>query len=112
MSYRVTELDKTYVVKQDSDIQYFIYETETEVGTKYIMERSNSSTWSEDVRGTEVVNILDDGNGISIHMEKGKLKDMDYAQQRELQILLGFIQKISSVDSHVEILLWEDPIVL
>ena len=60
----------------------------------------------------KVVNILDDGNGISIHMEKGKLKAMDYSQQRELQILLGFIQKISSVDHPVEILLWEDPIVL
>lgn len=93
-----------YLVRKGSDIEYFISVQDTDKGTLYILKRSYSKTWSENAQGVVVVSIVDNGNCIAITMETGKFKSMDYAQQRELQILLTFIQDNSNLDDKVSIL--------
>lgn len=92
--------EEVYYVRRGDETEYLIKVYLSGAGKIYRMTRSNCSCWTDEFKGTRVVTIIDSGNDISIKMETGKLKSMDYSQQRELQILLTFIQsKDTQLDS-------------
>jgi hypothetical protein len=56
----------------------------------YELFRSNAYHWSCDAQGGLCLSIVDNGNGIVIN---GLEKELDYARQHELRLLLTFIEK-------------------
>jgi hypothetical protein len=75
--------------------EYTIKTKETEAGTMYSMEYSNSSEWSDEIRGVNVFNMLNTGNGFKWVDTLPNLS-FDYAQMYELQVFLRFIQDIEA----------------
>jgi predicted dithiol-disulfide oxidoreductase (DUF899 family) len=75
--------------------EYTIKIKETESGTMYSMEYSNSSEWSDEIRGVNVFNMLNTGNGFKWVDTLPNLS-FDYAQMYELQVFLRFIQDIEA----------------
>lgn len=79
---------------------------------EYSLIRTHEEIWSSDIRGEEVLKIIDTGDGY-IFPKKMYSKDVDYAIFAELFILMNFINKtgftpiytgtIEKVDKIVEI---------
>lgn len=73
------------------DVHDYNYSEErTENGVVHILFRSNGEHWSSHVRETEVLSILDTGNGFVFNHGKPK-KEMDYSDAFELSIILKII---------------------
>jgi len=88
-----------YLVEQNKDYVYVIVVDDN----TYTLKRTHSGTWTEQAKGVAVITIVDDGDGITIKFDKAKPSKMDYAKQRELQLLLTFIQLHSPVDDSLTI---------
>jgi len=60
-------------------------------------------TWSEHVRGKEVVKLKDHGNGVNINFKSGtKIKiKLDYAEVEELSALLKFYNEDSGCNQFI-----------
>jgi len=61
----------------------------TDEGTLYTMYYSRNHYWNEDLRGEQIMSILDDGDGYTVNPKFGK--NMDYAEMAELFAMLSFI---------------------
>jgi hypothetical protein len=74
-----------------NDVHDYDYSEErTEKGVIHILFRSNGEHWSSHVRETEVLSILDTGDGFVFNHGRPK-KQMDYSNAFELSILLKII---------------------
>lgn len=80
---------------------YYYSEERTENGVVHILFRSNGEHWSSHVRETEVLSILDTGNGFVFNHGKPK-KEMDYSDAFELSIILKIIS-FNDAGSKIEI---------
>lgn len=84
------------------DVHDYDYSEErTENGVVHILFRSNGEHWSSHVRETEVLSILDTGNGFVFNHGKPK-KEMDYSDAFELSIILKIIS-FNDAGSKIEI---------
>lgn len=84
------------------DVHDYNYsEGRTENGVVHILFRSNGEHWSSHVRETEVLSILDTGNGFVFNHGKPK-KEMDYSEAFELSIILKIIS-FNDAGSKIEI---------
>lgn len=84
------------------DVHDYDYSEErTENGVVHILFRSNGEHWSSHVRETEVLSILDTGNGFVFNHGKPN-KEMDYSEAFELSILLKIIS-FNDAGSKIEI---------
>lgn len=76
---------------ENNELEYVIDVIEKNKGIEYVLSRSGSECWVQEVRHETVLTILDDGNGVKITPKLGK--HIDYARLAELQILLQFMSK-------------------
>jgi hypothetical protein len=84
------------------DVHDYDYSEErTENGVVHILFRSNGEHWSSHVRETEVLSILDTGNGFVFNHGRPK-KEMDYSDAFELSVLLKIIS-FNDAGSKIEI---------
>ena len=85
-----------------NDVHDYDYSEErTENGVVHILFRSNGDHWSSNVRETEVLSILDTGNGFVFNHGRPKNK-LDYSDAFELSILLKIIS-FNDAGSKIEI---------
>ena len=84
------------------DVHDYDYSEErTENGVVHILFRSGGEHWSSHVRETEVLSILDTGDGFVFNHGRPK-KEMDYSYAFELSILLKIIS-FNDAGSKIEI---------
>jgi hypothetical protein len=75
--------------------EYTIKIRETESGTMYSMEYSDTGEWSEEIRGVNVFHILNTGSGFKWVDTLPELV-LEYDQMYQLQVFLRFIQDIEA----------------
>jgi hypothetical protein len=75
--------------------EYTIKIRETESGTMYSMEYSDTGEWSEEIRGVNVFHILNTGSGFRWVDTLPELV-LEYDQMYQLQVFLRFIQDIEA----------------
>jgi len=75
--------------------EYTIQIRETESGTMYSMEYSDTGEWSEEIRGVNVFHILNTGSGFRWVDTLPELV-LEYDQMYQLQVFLRFIQDIEA----------------
>lgn len=84
------------------DVHDYDYSEErTDAGVVHMLFRSNGEHWTSHVRETEVLSILDTGNGFVFNHGKPKSK-LDYSDAFELSILLKIIS-FNDAGSKIEI---------
>lgn len=84
------------------DVHDYDYsEDRTENGVVHMLFRSNGEHWTSHVRETEILSILDTGDGFVFNHGKPK-KEMDYSEAFELSILLKIIS-FNDAGSKIEI---------
>lgn len=84
------------------DVHDYDYSEErTENGVIHMLFRSNGEHWTSNVRETEVLSILDTGDGFVFNHGRPK-KEMDYSDAFELSILLKIIS-FNDAGSKIEI---------
>lgn len=80
--------EKEFIVLLDGQHEYVIKESTNKKGNRIIkLFYSEAEFWRYDLRGTEILKMVDNGNGIKL--SKGG-KKMDYSQLAELRLLLSF----------------------
>jgi hypothetical protein len=95
--------NKLYLVldQKNDNVEYTIHVPEDE--DIYVLRRSSSSTWSEDVRDEVILTILDSGNGLKLKWETKPNKVLDYSQVVELTIMLNFVNNVSRMPNKYNI---------
>ena len=80
--------EKEFIVLLDGQHEYVIKESTNKKGNRIIkLFYSEAEFWRYDLRGTEILKMVDNGNGVKL--SKGG-KKMDYSQLAELRLLLSF----------------------
>lgn len=77
---------KIIVLDDDEKLDYIITTTEDDNEKLYELFASQSEAWCEHVRGTCLMQLRDDGNGIKLDQ---KYRKMDYSQAFYLNLLLN-----------------------
>lgn len=85
---------KFIVLNNESEYEYDIIVEETDNGLLTTLFRSNSSIWSDSVKGNEVISILNNGNGVKFTNKLNK--KLDYHELYELRLLLNFENSIDT----------------
>jgi len=81
-------MEKKYLVMLDGKHEYTITDVKNKKGDRIVtLFYSEAEFWNFDLRGTEILKMVDDGNGVKISKVS---KKMDYAQLAELRLLLSF----------------------
>ena len=84
---------KCMVINTFGEKPYHDYDIITEdmdsKAVKYTLLASNSSIWSENYKGKELLSLIDTGNGIKV--PKNISGEIDYSSTTELFILLSYI---------------------
>jgi hypothetical protein len=81
-------MEKKYLVMLDGQHEYTITESKNKKGYRVLtLFYSEAEFWRFDLRGTELLKMVDDGNGVKISKVS---KKMDYGQLAELRLLLSF----------------------
>lgn len=105
---------KTYkIIDKSTQIhEYNIDVEDADEGTKYTLKASKGKQWSEHIKDTPFVTIVDDGNGIQIivgdfFMKIGKTKRIniftDYSFEEYLRVLLNFKNNIEFKPQHYDV---------
>jgi hypothetical protein len=85
-------MKKYHLMNHDDDVEYYIYEVDTEEGTQVQLFSSDSSKmWSDHARSELKLTATDTGNDIVFSKKIGKT--LDYAELFELHIVLAFMRK-------------------
>jgi len=90
--YRVTN---THDYKSENKIvhEYTIMQYRNNNGHEVTaLHRSHDEVWAEEVRGQEIIKLIDTGDMI-MYPKKMFVGDVDYAMHAELFIVLGFLNK-------------------
>jgi hypothetical protein len=81
-------MEKKYLIMLDGQHEYTITDTRNKKGHRVItLFYSEAEFWSFDLRGTQLLKMVDDGNGVKLSKVS---KKMDYSQLAELRLLLTF----------------------
>jgi hypothetical protein len=79
---------KEFIVLLDGQNEYVIKESTNKKGYRILkLFYSEAEFWRYDLRGTEILKMVDNGDGVKL--SKGP-KKMDYSQLAELRLLLSF----------------------
>lgn len=80
--------EKEFIVLLDGQHEYTIKESTNKKGHRILrLFYSEAEFWRYDLRGTEILKMVDDGNGIKLSKASRK---MDYSQLAELRLLFSF----------------------
>lgn len=80
--------EKEFIVLSDGQHEYVIKESTNKKGHRILrLLYSDAEFWRYDLRGTEILKMVDNGNGVKL--SKGG-KKMDYSHLAELRLLLSF----------------------
>ena len=81
-------MEKKYIVMLDGQHEYTITNSKNKKGHRVTtLFYSEAEFWKYDLRGTELLKMVDDGNGVKLSKAP---KKMDYSQLAELRLLLSF----------------------
>jgi hypothetical protein len=81
-------MEKKYLVILDGQHEYTITDTTNKKGHRVMtLFYSEAEFWRYDLRGTQLLKMVDDGNGVKLSRAS---KKMDYSQLAELRLLLMF----------------------
>jgi hypothetical protein len=81
-------MEKKYLVMLDGQHEYTITETTNKKGHRVLtLFYSEAEFWRYDLRGTELLKMVDNGDGVKLSKIS---KKMDYSQLAELRLLLMF----------------------
>lgn len=94
---------KQELVIIDGELEYVIHERLTDKGLHIELKYSKSQCWSDSVRDTTALEILDDGNGVKIITKLNK--QIDYHEVITLSILLN---KIVGDSHNIEIIKYKE----
>ena len=94
---------KQELVIIDGELEYVIHERLTDKGLVFELKYSKSQCWSDHIRDTTALEILDDGNGVKLLPKLGKR--IDYHEAIMLGILLT---KVSGNDLKIDIVKYKE----
>ena len=81
-------MEKKYLVILDGQHEYTITDRTNKKGHRVMtLFYSEAEFWRYDLRGTQLLKMVDDGNGVKLSRAS---KKMDYSQLAELRLLLMF----------------------
>jgi hypothetical protein len=81
-------MEKKYLVMLDGQHEYTITDSKNKKGNRIItLFYSDAEFWRIDLRGSKLLKMVDDGNGVKLSKAS---KKMDYSQLAELRLLLMF----------------------
>jgi hypothetical protein len=82
-------MKQVYVQTDSEGIEPLSHDYNLENGYLFtILNYSNNSDWSDDIKGSIAATLQDDGNSVVIKMEGIKKLELDYMQAQKLLILL------------------------
>jgi hypothetical protein len=85
---------KEFVVLLDGQFEYVIKESTSKKGYRILrLFYSDSEFWRADLRNTETLKMVDNGNGIKLSKAS---KKMDYGELNELRLLFSFSKATDS----------------
>lgn len=84
-------MEKYYVINEQDEIEYLIFEEETNKGVLYSLFYSENKEWTEQTKGKLIMTAENDGNDIKF--TPTIKKTMDFAELFELNIMLAYIRK-------------------
>lgn len=80
--------EKEFVVLLDAQLEYVIREKTNKKGYRILrLFYSESEFWRADLRNTEILKMVDNGNGIKLSKAS---KKMNYSELNELRLLFSF----------------------
>ena len=81
-------MEKKYLVMLDGQHEYTITDSKNKKGHRVVtLFYSEAEFWRYDLRGTQLLKMVDNGNGVKLSKAS---KKMDYSQLAELRLLLSF----------------------
>jgi hypothetical protein len=81
-------MEKKYIVMLDGQHEYTITDSKNKKGHRVVtLFYSEAEFWRYDLRGTQLLKMVDDGNGVKLSKAS---KKMDYSQLAELSLLFSF----------------------
>ena len=80
-------MEKQTIILVDGKFEYILHEYMTDKGLILELKYSNSEGWSEHIRETTAIKLLDDGNGIKF-LTKHDSKRIDYHVGFEWSIIM------------------------
>ena len=97
-------MNKLIYIVESGDGNSSMYKLETlksNINDSRIKMSFYGDTWSEHVRGKEIVKLKDHGNGVNISFKKGTKLKLDYDEIEELEALLKFYNEDSGCNQFI-----------
>jgi len=97
-------MNKIIYITDTGDGYTSMYKLETlknEINDSRIKMSFYGDTWSEHVRGKEIVKLKDHGNGVNINFKNDTKIKLDYAEVEVLEALLKFYNEDSGCNQFI-----------